>query len=320
MSTTHWRGRSRSKDVLVDDVIFASSLVTVGRFRATVGHPSFRDSGPIERAIFVFPRTCVTIQHEGGCSFTTDTCTVVFYNEGQRYTREPVSPRGDHCEWFSVRPDVLLEVLSSTDPTALDRQDRPFRHAYGPSDARTYALQRLVITHVQRESCPDALAVEEAVLKALERVAQLAQGRPVPTSEDNAALPANPADAAGVAHCARTFLARHFTESFLLDEIAERVNCSVFHLCRVFRRETGTTIHRYRHQLRLRHALELVADSSGCLTDVALSLGFSSHSHFTAAFRQTFDTTPSAFREAASSRRVREMSAQLLPDSGVSPV
>lgn len=320
MSTTHGRGRSRSHEVLVDDVIFASSLVTVGRFRAAVGHPSFRDSGPIERPIFVFPRTCVTIRHEGGCSFTTDTCTVVFYNEGQRYTREPVSPRGDQCEWFSVRPDVLLDVLSSTDPAAIDRRDRPFRHPYGPSDARTYALQRLVITHVQRESCPDTLAVEEAVVKALERVAQLAQGRPVATSEDGATLQANPADAAGIAHSARTILARQFTESLLLEEIAERVNCSVFHLCRVFRRETGTTMHRYRHQLRLRHALELVADSSGCLTDIALSLGFSSHSHFTAAFRKTFDTTPSGFRQAASSRRVREMSAELLQDSRVASV
>jgi AraC-like DNA-binding protein len=34
------------------------------------------------------------------------------------------------------------------------------------------------------------------------------------------------------------------------------------------------------------------------LTDLALRLGFSSHSHFTAAFRKSFGCTPSHFRQS----------------------
>jgi AraC family transcriptional regulator len=75
------------------------------------------------------------------------------------------------------------------------------------------------------------------------------------------------------------------------------VRVSVFHLCRTFRAVTGQTIHAYRTQLRLRAALERVEYASD-LSAVALDLGFSSHSHFTAAFRRAFGVTPSGVRRA----------------------
>ena len=66
-------------------------------------------------------------------------------------------------------------------------------------------------------------------------------------------------------------------------------------LCRLFRRHTGMTLHEYRTELRLRDALDRLASRRGDLTRIALDLGFSSHSHFTAAFRRAFGMTPTAF-------------------------
>jgi AraC-like DNA-binding protein len=63
-------------------------------------------------------------------------------------------------------------------------------------------------------------------------------------------------------------------------------------------RHTGTTLAAYRGQLRLRLALERLRDSRSDLTTIAYDLGYSSHSHFTMAFRQAFGTTPSEFRRA----------------------
>ena len=60
--------------------------------------------------------------------------------------------------------------------------------------------------------------------------------------------------------------------------------------------------------MRLRTALERAADPGADLTDLALDLGYSSHSHFTAAFRKAFGVTPSAFRRKATGQRVRELS------------
>lgn len=283
----------------VDEVLYDTDLVTIGAFRADVGNPMFRDSGPIERAIFVFPRTSVVIRHVDKPPFTTDTCTVTYYNRGQRYTREPVDPRGDRCEWFAIRPDVLLDVLSAYEPEAGERPTEPFSRPSGPSDAESYAAQRTIVRHIQHGDAPDPLAVEESVVAILDHLLTLGRDRP------------SPADGGGLALAVRRYLAEHFTDATSLEDIAGAVDCSVFHLCRVFREETGTTIHRYRHQLRLRRSLELVAEPDSDLTDVALRLGFSSHSHFTAAFRKAFRTTPSEFRRRPSLGRIQELAAEL---------
>lgn len=292
-----------------DRLLWSTDLVTIGQFRAGVDHPHFHDSGPIERPIFVFPRTSVTIRHEGQKSFTADPCTVTFYNRGQRYTREPADPRGDLCEWFAVRPDVLLDALARHDVTVWDRADRPFAHPFGPSDATSYAVQRALVRYVGGGGPPDPLAVDEAVLRLLNRVLALAGGE-----SGGSPSPPGQGPSRATAHLAqdvRTYLLGRFRDDSTLDDIARAVGSSVFHLCRVFRSETGMTIHRYRHQLRLRRALELVAEPGSNITVVALQLGFSSHSHFSAAFRAAFATTPSGFRRRPSARRIRELAARL---------
>jgi AraC-like DNA-binding protein len=50
--------------------------------------------------------------------------------------------------------------------------------------------------------------------------------------------------------------------------------------------------------VRLRAALEALPGQD--LTQLALDLGYSSHSHFSERFRQVYGRTPSEFRRAAS--------------------
>jgi AraC-like DNA-binding protein len=52
----------------------------------------------------------------------------------------------------------------------------------------------------------------------------------------------------------------------------------------------------YRHELRLRLALDRLRDPNVDLTDLSLDLGYSSHSHFTARFRRHFGIVPSQVR------------------------
>ena len=98
-----------------------------------------------------------------------------------------------------------------------------------------------------------------------------------------------------LAHDACELLGRRFTEPMTLAEIAAAIGTSPFHLCRSFRRATGTTLHEYRNQLRLRSALDRL-EAADDLSQLALELGYSSHSHFTAAFRRSFGFTPSMAR------------------------
>lgn len=43
--------------------------------------------------------------------------------------------------------------------------------------------------------------------------------------------------------------------------------------------------------------MEQLENSSGDLTELALDLGYSSHSHFTVTFRRTFGISPSHYRK-----------------------
>ncbi|MGE0041854.1 MAG: helix-turn-helix transcriptional regulator [Vicinamibacterales bacterium] len=288
----------------LDVPLYAGPIVTVGRWRCPVESPHFADSGPAGAYFFCFPRTSVWIQHAGQRPFVADPNVVTFYNAGQAYARQPLSAEGDHGDWFAVAPEVIAGTLAAYDPPAADRPDRPFTVSHGPSDPATYLLQRAVFEHVSREPVPDALFVEETVLDILDRIAGLAMG-------PEATAPAQAGRGRELSEAARSVLAARFAEGLTLGDIARAVDTSVFHLARVFRRVTGTTLHAYRNQLRLRTGLGSLAEKDTDLLDLALALGYSSHSHFTEAFRRSFGATPSVVRGCLTTRQARALAARL---------
>ena len=272
----------------VHEVVFAGRLIRIGRWRLPASHPRFRDSGPTRGYLVVFPRTSAWIQHAGGRPFVADANVVTFYNQHQEYTRRPIASWGDRCDYYAIAPALLRQVVGVWDPPAAGAASRIIRFTHGPSDAHAYLAQRRVYAHVRRHARPDALFVEETMVEVLARLLGMAYGAP-------RAAGAAPRD---VVEHAREVLARRFASRLTLPELAAATGASVFHLCRTFRAATGVTIHTYRNQLRLRAALERVRDSRADLSAVALDLGFSTHSHFTAAFRAAYGITPSAARRA----------------------
>ncbi|HET9711379.1 MAG TPA: AraC family transcriptional regulator, partial [Pyrinomonadaceae bacterium] len=102
---------------------------------------------------------------------------------------------------------------------------------------------------------------------------------------------------ANLAEAAKTYLAAKMSERITLDDVARAVHASPFHLARIFQQQTGVPVHRYLTQLRLRASMERLAEGADDITAVALELGFSSHSHFTDAFRREFGRPPSKVRK-----------------------
>ena len=96
-------------------------------------------------------------------------------------------------------------------------------------------------------------------------------------------------------HDLRERLAERFAERLALEDVARLVHASPFHLARLFRARTGSALHEYRTQLRLRAAIDRL-DGGDTLAAVAADCGFASHAHLTDAFRRAFGTTPSAIR------------------------
>jgi AraC family transcriptional regulator len=81
-----------------------------------------------------------------------------------------------------------------------------------------------------------------------------------------------------------------------LTLLAAESGYSRTHFYRMFMAATGQTPHRYLLELRLKKAESLLADPSLSLIDIAFACGFSSHAHFSTAFRSRFGFSPSAFR------------------------
>jgi AraC-like DNA-binding protein len=80
-----------------------------------------------------------------------------------------------------------------------------------------------------------------------------------------------------------------------LVEIARELGVSPIHLTQTFKRAEGVPLYRYQTRLRLSRALDRLPGHDN-LSDLAFELGYSSHSHFAAAFRGEFGVAPSHFR------------------------
>lgn len=275
--------------------IYDGQQVKIGQFICPVAAPNFSNTGPIQNGpIIVFPRIGVEITHAGHTPIVADPNTVVFYNDGQEYRRGKVSPQGDRCEWFAFAPSLVREVVSHVDPTTADHDANLFGVTHGPTAADIYFRQRLVVEHILKHPEPNALFIEETMLNLLGQVvAHAYQAHDKRPSRKNATRRAH----SELVFDAKTLIAHRYQSNLTLEDIAGTLFVSPYHLCRVFRHETGLTLHTYLNQIRLRASLEPISEGAQEVTDIALEAGFSSHSHFTSAFRRTFGEPPSAYRQ-----------------------
>jgi AraC family transcriptional regulator len=225
-----------------------------------------------------------------------DATSVLLYNPGDSYRTEHPFGCRDRGSAIAVSYELLSEIMAVHDPAARERPRALFRRTFAHGFSRAYLLQRRLIRSLQRQAQPEPLAVEAAALEVLGEVAagcSRLKGPPCTPLHDSSRVRRD------YVQDAIAVLQRRFRESLALADIARSLYVSIFHLCRLFKEETGVPIHRYLNRLRLREALERISSGETGLTELALSVGFSCHSHFTRAFCLEFGVTPSAVRRLA---------------------
>ena len=87
------------------------------------------------------------------------------------------------------------------------------------------------------------------------------------------------------------YIDSHLSEDLNIDQLAQRFFISKFHMMRLFRQETGTTVHLYLTQKRLMQARGLI-DGGMRATEACYRSGFRSYSSFTRACAKYLGTTP----------------------------
>jgi AraC-like DNA-binding protein len=233
----------------------------------------------------VFPYRGVYVRHVGHDQAVAEANQVLFFNAGENYRVSHPVAGGDASLTVIVSEPQLRELAPPT--LVRDSAHLTFRRQRLRIDARAQALVAL-LRHSLRKRIAEPLEAESLALTLVQR-----------------ALGPRTAHAAGASagrqllvDRVKLVLASDLARRWTLAEIAAVVRGSPVYLTQVFQQVEGLPLYRYQLRLRLARALDLLAQYDD-LTALSLDLGFSSHSHFSAAFRQTYGRSPSEFRQSA---------------------
>jgi AraC family transcriptional regulator len=94
------------------------------------------------------------------------------------------------------------------------------------------------------------------------------------------------------------YLEENVARQIPLGTLAELARLSPFHFCRAFKQSFGMPPHRYHTHRRIERAKTLLARGTRSVTDIALDVGFSETSSFTAAFHKITGFTPTSYRRS----------------------
>jgi AraC-like DNA-binding protein len=238
----------------------------------------------------VFPYRGAFVRHLGGDDAVAEANQVLFFNAGEGYRVSHPVPGGDCCLTLRLGEPLLPELAPAG---LLRRQPAPaFRRQRLRIDPRAQVLVAL-LRHGLREGVAEPLEAESLAFTLAQR-----------------ALGPRTTHGAGASYGrqrlvdrAKLVLAGDLARRWTLAEIGAEVGVSPVYLTQAFQQVEGMPLYRYQLRLRLARALDLLS-RPGDLTELALDLGFSSHSHFSAAFRAAYGRSPSQFRRVALPRRV----------------
>ena len=109
-----------------------------------------------------------------------------------------------------------------------------------------------------------------------------------------ALCPVPPDGLSSPVRCAIDYINGHLTEELPLDILAERCYVTKYHLCRLFKAETGFTVGEYILRLRVLRAAALLRGGETVQRAGELS-GFSNCSNFIRTFSRLMGTSPGRY-------------------------
>jgi len=260
---------------------------TAASVRDVVCDGGCRHRSPVECAqstFLVFPYRGVYVRHVGRKDSVAESNQVAFFNKAEEYCISHPVAGGDACLSVGVAEHWLDELTPKEH--VRDTRELAFRRQRLRIDARSqalvatlrYSLDRNVAEPLEGETLTLTL-IRRALGERTSHAAGASAGRQKLVDRAKLLLSSDPA--------------RRWT----LSEIGAAVGVSPVYLTQVFQRVEGMPVYRYHLRLRLARALDLLSQYDD-LTSLSMDLGFSSHSHFTAAFRQAYGRTPAAFQRS----------------------
>jgi AraC family transcriptional regulator len=224
------------------------------------------------------------VWHVAGDDVVGDPNQVVFVRAGESYRMS--APVTDGYAELIITPELdTLAEIAQADGSRLAEHPL-FRQRAWRAHPQLQSCRARFLHRVTTASHVEELEAEDLVLALIRATLQHEERHGTPCGATTARL----------LRRTKEFLAAEFAHRILLADVGRAVGASPAYLTDLFRRVEGTSLHQYLTQLRLARALVELPHTDD-LTSLALDVGFSSHSHFSAAFRRAFGCTPSQFRQ-----------------------
>jgi AraC family transcriptional regulator len=237
------------------------------------------------RTRIAFPYRGVYVHSVGSLEHVGEPNQVVVINQNQPYRVSHPVAGGDATLTIGIDPATLLEL---TPPEYRCPGERP---ALNRSGLRIDAYTQLLAAQLRQRLSRRTLDPLEAESHALDLIRHTLGNIASHTARRGNGRPEKLADEV------KLLLSTDPWRRWTLEEVANAVSVTPVYLTDAFRRVEGVPLYRYHLRLRLVQALHALADCDD-LTTLAIELGFNSHSHFSAAFKQTFKQTPSDFKKS----------------------
>ena len=118
------------------------------------------------------------------------------------------------------------------------------------------------------------------------------------------AEPAEPSEAGNfVVSAAMKYIKEHYTEHICLNDVAQSVYVSPWHLSKLINGCVGQSFFDILNGLRLERAKELLRDPAYKVHEIALMVGYGDVAHFSKNFKKTMGVSPMEFRSGKAPER-----------------
>jgi len=97
--------------------------------------------------------------------------------------------------------------------------------------------------------------------------------------------------------CIHGYLLEHLAERITIENLYKQFLMNPTTLKNVFRNVYGTSIAAHIKQHRMEKAANLLQETDMTIARIALDVGYESQSRFAAAFKETYDVLPTAYRK-----------------------
>lgn len=207
---------------------------------------------------------------------------------GGKGTQLVLTPEGDLFAYYLILYKASLSQPHSRSLQRLYAEAKPFEASYNCSLSQASLLQvhlADMIRHWQQSQPMDRLRVKATFHQFIYELVRMLEERARSGSEPD------------LVQQTIRYLQEHYREPVTMDELAEMFNCSITHLSRLFKRETGMSPIHYLIQIRMKHAEQWLLEGKTGLKDIAAKIGYPDAFYFSRMFKKHTGYSPLQFRK-----------------------